>query len=128
VAGREYPPDDLTIDGQHAEEFARALGANPGDGVAPTYAAVYALGAAARHLFADEEAAVDFANLLHAEQEFEWDRQPEVGEKVTARGRVTSDSERRGTRFIWFETAVTGADSAPICLSRSLFVIRWGDR
>jgi hypothetical protein len=92
--------------------------------VPPTYAAVYALGTTAPHLFADEEAAIDFANLLHAEQEFEWERQPQVGETVTARGRVSSDSERRGVRLIRFETEVSDADAAPICRSNALFVVR----
>jgi hypothetical protein len=91
--------------------------------VPPTYAAVYALGATASQLFQDEEAAVDLANLLHAEQEFAWDRHPEVGETVTSRARVAADVERRGIRFITFETDVTvGAE--PVCRSRALFVVR----
>jgi N-terminal half of MaoC dehydratase len=124
VAGRQYPPVDLTIDSEQAAAFARALGADPGQGVPPTYAAVYALGATARQLFEDQEAAVDFANLLHAEQEFEWERQARAGEAVTARGRITSDSVRRGTRFIRLETEVTAAEGAPLCRSRTLFVVR----
>jgi hypothetical protein len=124
VAGREYPPVEFTIEGDQVSAFAGALGVDPADGVPPTYAAVYALGTTAPQLFADEEAAIDFANLLHAEQEFEWERQPQVGETVTARGRVSSDSERRGVRLIRFETAVSGADAAPICRSNALFVVR----
>ena len=103
--------------------FARALGADPADGVPPTYAAVYALFATAPQLFGDPEAAVDFANLLHAEQEFTWDRHPAVGQTVTSRGRVAADIERRGMRFITFETEVTVGDE-PVCRSRALFVIR----
>jgi hypothetical protein len=103
--------------------FARSLGLDPADGVPPTYAAVYALGATAPQLFGDEEAAVDFANLLHAEHEFKWERHPEVGETVVAQGRVASDVERRGTRLIRFETAVTAA-ARPLCRSSALFVVR----
>lgn len=103
--------------------FARAVGADPADGVPPTYAAVYALWATAPRLFEDSEAAVDFANLLHAEQEFEWRRHPRVGETVTSQGRVAVDVERRGMRFITFETDVTAAGE-PVCRSRALFVIR----
>ena len=123
MAGREYPPVEFTIQADQVAAFARALGVDPADGVPPTYAAVYALGSTAPQLFADEEAEVDFANLLHAEQEFEWDRQPEVGETVTARGRVSSDSERRGIRLIRFETLVT-AGGSPLCRSNALFVVR----
>ena len=103
--------------------FARALGVGPAAGVPPTYAAVYALGATAPQLFEDEDAGVDFGRLLHAEQEFEWERQPQVGETVTARGRVTTDLERRGARFITFETDVT-VDRERLCRSRALFVVR----
>lgn len=105
--------------------FARALGLDPADGVPPTYAAVYALGATVPQLFDDPEAAVDLDKLLHAEQEFEWDRQPEIGETLTSRGTVTADKERRKMRFLTFETEVTAGGSR-VCRSRALFVIRMG--
>lgn len=123
IAGRAYPPVDFTIEAAHVAAFARALGVDPDGGVPPTYASVYALGTTAPQLFGDAEAAVDFANLLHAEQEFTWDRHPEVGETVTARGRVVSDVERRGIRMITFESDVTAAGEA-LCRSRALFVVR----
>jgi N-terminal half of MaoC dehydratase len=123
VAGKEYPPVESTIDADRVAAFARALGQDPAGGVPPTYAAVYALGATAPQLFDDPEAAVDFAHLLHAEQEFEWERHPRVGETVTAQGRVVSDTERRGVRFLTFETRCTAGGEA-LCRSRALFVIR----
>jgi hypothetical protein len=92
--------------------------------VPPTFAAVYSLGATAPQLFGDEDAAVDFTKLLHADQEFAWERHPRVGERVTSRGRVVSDTSRRGMRFLTFETDTAGADGAPVCRSRALFVIR----
>lgn len=122
MTGRVYPPVEFRIEASHVEAFARALGADPADGVPPTYAAIYALGTTARQLFEDPEAAVDFARLLHREQEFEWQRQPEVGEMVTAQGEVTSDVERRGIRFIALESSVS-AGGAPVCRSRAVFVI-----
>lgn len=105
------------------EDFARAVGADPARGVPPTFAGVYALGATAPQLFQDPEAAVDFANLLHAEQEFEWTRHPEVGETVVSQGRVVADQRRRGMRFLGFETSVS-CRGQPICRSRALFIIR----
>jgi hypothetical protein len=67
---------------------------------------VYSLGVTAPQLFGDEDAAVDFTKLLHAEQEFEWTRQPRVGETVS------------------FETDTVDASGSPVCKSRALFVIR----
>jgi len=120
-----YPPVEFTIEAPHVEAFARALGADPADGVPPTYAAVYALGTTARQLFEDAEAAVDFANLLHREQEFEWRRQAEVGETVTAQAQVISDVNRRGVRLITLVSTVT-AGGTPLCRSRAVFVIGTG--
>ena len=114
----------IEIDPERVAQFARAIGADPDAGVSPTFAAVYSLGVTAPQLFGDEEAAIDFAHLLHAEQEFEWTRQPSVGETVTSTARVASDMTRRGIRFVSFETDTTDADRAPLCKSRALFVIR----
>jgi MaoC dehydratase-like protein len=124
VAGRTYPAVKFEIDPERAEQFARAIGADPAAGVPPTFAAVYSLGLTAPQLFGDAEAAVDFARLLHAEQEFEWTRHPRAGETVTSVGRVASDASRRGIRFVSFETDTTDEAGAPVCTSRALFVVR----
>src|SRR6266581_4286745 len=122
VAGRTYPAVQIEIESERVADFARAIGADPSDGVPPTFAAVYSLGATAPQLFGDDEAAVDFSRLLHAEQEFEWTRLARVGETVTSRGRVDSDTSRRGMRFVSLVTDTSAADGQPICRSRALFV------
>jgi hypothetical protein len=124
VAGRTYPAVRFEIEPERVAGFARAIGADPDEGVPPTFAAVYSLGVTVPQLFGDEEAAVDFSRLLHAEQEFEWTRHPRVGEMVVSRGRVASDISRRAMRFVTFETDTTDADGGPLCRSRALFVIR----
>ncbi|TME10432.1 MAG: MaoC family dehydratase [Chloroflexi bacterium] len=124
IEGRDYPPVTVDIDAEHVNAFAWAIGADPDDGVPPTYASVYSLGATAPQLFGDEEAAIDFGKLLHAEQEFEWKRHPNVGETVTSRARVAADVSRRGLRFVTLETDTTSSDGSPVCTSRALFVIR----
>jgi len=124
VAGRTYPAVEFEIESERVAAFARAIGADPSGGVPPTFATVYSLGTTAPQLFGDEEAAVDFARLLHAEQEFQWHRHPRIGETLTSRARVASDTSRRGMRFVSFETDTTDADGAPLCRSRALFVIR----
>ncbi len=124
MAGRTYPAVTFEIDNDRVAAFARAIGADPAAGVPPTFAAVYALGATAPQLFGDPAAAIDFAKLLHAEQEFEWKRHPQPGETVTSQGRIASDMSRRGIRFVSFETETRGADGDGICSSRALFVIR----
>ena len=124
VAGRTYPAVTFEIEAERVVAFARAIGADPAAGVPPTFAAVYSLGATAPQLFGDAEAAIDFAKLLHAEQEFDWSRHPEPGETVTSQGRIASDINRRGIRFVWFETETKDAGGHDVCRSRALFVIR----
>lgn len=124
VEGKAYPEVTTEIDPERVAAFAKAIGADPTEGVPPTFAAVYCLGATAPFLFGDPEAEVDFARLLHVEQEFEWDRHPEPGDTVTSQGRVVSDISRRGMRFLTFESTTTGADGSGVCRSRALFVIR----
>lgn len=124
VEGKSYVAVTSVIEPDRVAAFARAIGADPADGVPATFAAVYSLGATAPQLFGDTEAAIDFAHLLHADQEFEWERHPEVGQTVVSQGRVVSDISRRGMRFITFETLTKSADGERICRSRALFVIR----
>ena len=124
VAGRIYPAVTFEIEPERVADFARAIGADPADGVPPTYAAVYSLGVTAPQLFGDADAAIDFAKLLHAEQEFEWARHPHPGETLSSQGRIASDVSRRGMRFVSFETETKGADAEDVCRSRALFVIR----
>ena len=124
VDGRTYPPVTFEIDADRVAAFAKAIGADPAAGVPPTFAAVYSLGATAPQLFGDPEAAVDFARLLHAEQEFTWERHPRPGETVTSRGHVVSDVSRRGMRFVTLETDTTDYAGEPLCRSKALFVIR----
>lgn len=124
VAGKTYPAVRFDIEQERVAEFARAIGADPEDGVPPTFAAAYALEATAPQLFGDEDAAIDFGKLLHAEQEFEWHRHPRAGETVTSVARVASDASRRGMRFVTLETDTSDADGALVCRSRALFVVR----
>lgn len=124
VAGRVYPPVTFQIEPERVAAFARAIGADPAAGVPPTFAAVYSLGATAPQLFGDPDAAVDFARLLHAEQEFTWVRRPQPGEAVISQGHVASDVSRRGMRFVSFETDTTDDAGEPLCRSTALFVIR----
>jgi hypothetical protein len=123
VAGKSYPPVTTSIDEAHVRAFAEAIGADPDAGVPPTYAAVYALFATAVQLYGDPEAAVDFAHLLHSDQEFSWERHPEVGEELTATGTVEEDVNRRNLRFLTYATTVT-VSGRPLCQSRMANVIR----
>ena len=124
VVGRTYPEVRFAIEREGVERFARAVGDDANRGVPPTYAAVYALHSTVPQLFLDEDAAVDFAHLVHGEQEFQWTRHPEIGETVFAQGTVTDDKRTRGMRFLTFETVCRDERGGEVCRSRMLSIIR----
>jgi N-terminal half of MaoC dehydratase len=125
VAGKEFPPVEVVIDPDRVAAFARSLGADPADGVPPTYAAVYTWDATAHQIFGDPDSRIDLQKLLHTDHEFEWARQPRVGETVVARSRIAADVFRRGIRFLTVETDVTAAGE-PLCRSTARLLIRNG--
>jgi hypothetical protein len=123
VVGRVYPPVEVTIDPDRVAAFARSLGADPADGVPPTYAVVYAWEATAHQIFGDPDAGIDLPNLLHTDQDFEWARQPRVGETVVAQSRIAADVLRRGIRLVTVETEVTAGGEA-LCRSTARLLVR----
>src|SRR5579859_2260340 len=58
IEGRQYDPVTVELDPEHVAAFAWAIGADPADGVPPTYAAVYSLGVTAPQLFGADETAI----------------------------------------------------------------------
>ena len=123
VVGREYEPITFDTEADRVAAFARAVGADPAAGVPPTYAFVGAF-QTGMQMALDEDAAVNLARLVHGEQEFSWERHPEVGEALTAKGRIASDEDRRGLRFLTLETEIGDSEGKPVVHSRILNVIR----
>ena len=123
IAGREYPPVEVTLEPDRVAAFARSLGTDPTSGVPPTYTVVYTWEATAPQILGDASAGIELANLIHTDQEFDWTRQPRAGETVVARSRVAQDVYRRGIRFLTIETEVTAAGE-PLCRSTARLLVR----
>src|SRR2546430_8335165 len=123
VAGRIYPAVRFEIESERVADFARAIGADPSDGVPPTFAAVYSLGVTAPQLFGDDEAAVDFARLLHAQQEFEWRPLPLVGQHLTSQTITATGPIPHRNPFVSLEPRTDDQHTSPICRSPALFAM-----
>lgn len=114
---------EVTIDPDRVAAFSRSLGLGSIDQVPPTYAMVYAWEATAPQVLGDRELGIELRNLLHTDQEFEWTRHPQVGERVVARSRIAADVQRRGMRFLTIETDVT-AGGQPLCRATARLLVR----
>ena len=123
VVGKQYEPVEFETEAARVRAFAEAVGADPEAGVPPTYAFV-AVFHAGMQMVLDEEAKVNLAMLVHGEQEFTWERHPEVGETFTAQGRIASDDDRRGMRFLTLSVDIKDPGGKPVVASRMLDIIR----
>ncbi len=66
---------------------------------------------------------IKMQDLLHAEQEYRWERALVVGDAPRVRTWLSESRERRGMRFVVLETAVE-TEEGPIGGARTLFVVR----
>ena len=123
LVGKQYEAVPFETEADRVRAFAEAVGADPDAGVPPTYAFIGTFQTGAPMIF-DEDAKVNLAMLVHGEQEFTWERHPEVGEQLTAQGRIASDDDRRGMRFLTLETEIKDAEGRRIAGSRMLAIIR----
>ena len=103
-------------------EVARAAGHR--DLVAPPTYLVSIAQRAEALMVNDPDAAVDFARLVHADQQFSHHRAVVAGDELFAQATVTAVKELAGNRLITSQTEVTNADQAPISTITSTLLIR----
>jgi hypothetical protein len=115
----------ITVDPASVYAYTQAVGdtnpaypQDPGDAdgkvAPPSYAAVYALGAGSLSLLS---AGIEPSRLIHAGQEFSWNRPVRVGEKLTAAGRIADVTRKRQLQFVSAEVLVTDEAGAQVCRS-----------
>ncbi len=118
AAGKVFPPVTYAVGREKVREYAHAVGeTNPlhldpeaaraagyRDVVAPPmFAVVYCLPAVWPALF-DEEVGIDFAQMVHGGQEFEWGPLVVAGDEITTEASLEETAERTGLRFFIFKT------------------------
>jgi acyl dehydratase len=72
----------------------------------------------------DPELALDFARIVHGDQEYVWHRQPREGERLIARSRIASVKARGSTAFLTIETDVRDAEGMSVAICRATMVER----
>ncbi len=127
--GKTYEPTTYAVGREKVREYASAVGeTNPlyfdveaaraagyTDVVAPPmFAVVYAGRAIGPALF-DPEVGIDFANMLHAGQEFEWGPVVVAGDQITTTLTVKSIEERGGMGFYEFVSESRNERGETVC-------------
>lgn len=112
-----------SIDGESVDRFRRATASRHVTSVPPTYVTLF------RHAEYEwlNRLDVDVRNLLHAEQEYEYQRRLEVGDAPLVRTRLMEFRERRRQReimrFIKLESEMRVRGEVAV-VSRTTFVVR----
>src|SRR5437899_12151303 len=143
MIGRVRSTGIPTVSAEHVIAFARGLGdLNPlyvdpeavrrgpfGAIVAPpTYPIAFMAQALAGGADVFLELGLDFATLVHGEQEFEYTRPIKAGETLTLTGRIADVYEKRGSNgvldFAVLETEAVDAAGQPVFFSRNTLISR----
>jgi len=139
--GKEYPVTEYEIGREKMKEYAVAVGdMNPmyqdreagkkskyGDNIAPpNFAAVYNLMGCAQ-MFFDQELSLNFAMLVHGEQDFEFIKPVKPGDVITTTGKIVDIAAKGNNDVITFEARSTNQDGELVTIGRATFVIRGGN-
>src|SRR5438552_877512 len=113
AVGKTYPPATYAVGREKVREYAWAVGeTNPlhvdvdaaraagyADVVAPPMFAVVYAGRAVTPALFDPEVGINYSNMLHAGQEFEWGPVVVAGDEIATVTSVRDISERGGIEF-----------------------------
>jgi acyl dehydratase len=139
--GKEYPVTEYEIGREKMKEYASAINdSNPqyhdrefgkksryGDNIAPPlFASVYNLMGCA-NMFFDPELALNFAMLVHGEQEFEWLKPIKPGDIITTTGKIVDIAEKGNNDVIKYEARSKNQEGELVTIGRATFVIRGGN-
>jgi acyl dehydratase len=127
--GKTYPAVTYAIGREKVREYAWAVGeTNPlyvdvdaaraagyADVVAPPMFAVVYAGRAITPALFDPEVGIDFPNMLHAGQEFEWGPVVVAGDEITTVTSVADISERGGMGFYEIVTESRNQRDENVC-------------
>ena len=116
----EFIDFELPVTDEAVKEFAAAVGADPGTGSAPptfTTRQIFPVPRAEREQRLG--ANLDYARVLHGEQEFVYKRLPRVGETLKGRMRISKDFEKEGKRggsmrFVTYESVFKDSDDQEV--------------
>jgi acyl dehydratase len=142
LAGRTYPPTEpYRVERERVREFADAVfstsplsrdveaarAAGYADLVAPPTFAIVIQQRTWDQLIGDEEAGIELARVLHAEQRFTTTRPIQAGDVLTATLTVASIRSLGGNAMVTAETVITDEEGAHVVTATSVLMVGSGE-
>jgi acyl dehydratase len=138
LKGKEYGEITFHVDRDHVVRFADAIGdpnpvyrdpeaakalGYPEQVAPPTFLTVLQIMTSGQAVV-DPELGLNYALVVHGEQEYEWERPVHVGETLRARPRIADIYARGPNEFLVIETEIADENGGPIGVSRSTLLSR----
>ena len=131
MIGRVLSTGSATVSADHVKSFAAALGdANPEytKFAPPTYPIAFMVQAMSGGMETFLQLGLNFATLVHGEQEFEYTRPIRAGETLTLTGRIGDVYEKTGSSgtldFVVLETEARDQAGEVVFFSRNTLISR----
>jgi len=122
LEGKVYPAIGFTVRFDRVEHFSAVVG-DDGSFVPPIFVTVAEVAATAQVL-ADPDLGLDFARVVHGEQEYEWRRPIAVGDELAVAPRIASIRSKGGHEFLTIETEMKDASGEQVVLARNVLIVR----
>jgi len=136
--GKRYEPLTYAVGREKIVEYALATGetdpvhldlaaaraAGHADVVAPPMFAVVYQGRSVAQAMFDPALGIDFAHLVHGQQEFRWDRLAVAGDELTTTLTVADISEKIGIGFYAFATESVNQRGETVCAGTWTNIVR----
>ena len=124
LEGKAYALVHFEVREDHVRRFADVVGGD-GSSVPPTFVTAPEIEAGLDQVVADPELGLDFARVVHGEQEFEWLRPVRVGDVLEVRTTIESIRAKGGHEFLTLRTEMRDEAGVLVVLARSLLIV-WG--
>jgi hypothetical protein len=121
VAGKVYPDVPFVVDPDRVAQFRAVFDESSGVPVTFVTAAEFTV---IPDVVTDPELGLDFARVLHGNQEYEFRRPLEEGESLVIRSRIGSIRELGGNGFLVLVTELVATDGDVVCTARCTLIER----
>jgi acyl dehydratase len=138
LVGKAYPAIRYEVGREKLREFAIAVGetdpiyldeaaaraaGHPDLPAVPTFAVVLSF-RAGQVVYGDPDLGLDYARVLHGEQEFVYHRPIVAGDRLLAAGKVAAASVKGRHELLTLETEITSEAGEPVCTVRATILSR----
>ena len=138
LKGKTYEEVEFAVERERASQFALAVGEDdprfldpeaarsegfPDQVAFPTFPTVIQILTSAQVVL-DEELGLDYARVVHGEQEYEWKRPIVVGDHLRAQPRISDIYSKGPNEFLVIEAEIKDADGEVVCVGRSTLLSR----